>query len=121
MLRFKPTFSLSTFTFIKRLLLFKAAKFRYQIFTLGFLFSPTPILLPSLFLDLLLGRSPEEGKGYPLQDSDLEMSMGSQGSDKTERLSLSQCSLFSEYSNILLNFRYFVFHSTLYIKSHLMA
>ena len=41
-----------------------------------FLSSPTLILLPSLFLNLLLGRSPGEGKGYPLQYSGLEKSMG---------------------------------------------
>ena len=40
-----------------------------------------------------LGRSPGEGKGYPLQYSGLENSMdspwGHKGSDMTERLSLS--------------------------------
>ena len=40
-----------------------------------------------------LGRSPGEGKGYPLQYSGLENSMkspwGCKGSDTTERLSLS--------------------------------
>ena len=38
-----------------------------------------------------LGRSPGEGKGYPLQYSGLENSMGLQR-DTTERLSLSLCS-----------------------------
>ena len=36
-----------------------------------------------------LGKSPGEGKGYPLQYSGLEYSMDSIRSDTTERLSLS--------------------------------
>ena len=46
------------------------------------------------------GRSPGEGKGYPLQDSGLENSMncivspwGRKSSDTTEQLSLSSLSL----------------------------
>ena len=42
-----------------------------------------------------LGRSPEDGKGYPLQDSGLENSMdythGVTESDTTERLSVYVC------------------------------
>ena len=43
-----------------------------------------------------LGRSPEEGKGYPLQYSGLENSMdyspwGCKESDTTKQLSLSMC------------------------------
>ena len=41
-----------------------------------------------------LGRSPGEGKGHPLQYSDLENSvdgLGLQGSDTTEQLSLHFC------------------------------
>ena len=43
-----------------------------------------------------LGRSPEEGKGYPLQYSCLENSMdyspwGCKESDTTKQLSLSMC------------------------------
>jgi len=43
-------------------------------------------------LDLIpgLGRSPGEGKGYPLQYSGLENSMGRKGSDTTEKNGLSQ-------------------------------
>ena len=36
-----------------------------------------------------LGRSPGEGKGYPLQYSGLENSMGCKESDTTEQLSLT--------------------------------
>ena len=36
-----------------------------------------------------LGRSPGEGKGYPLQYSSLENSMGHEESDTTKLLSLS--------------------------------
>ena len=36
-----------------------------------------------------LGRSPGEGKGYPLQYSGLEISMDYKESDTTEQLSLS--------------------------------
>ena len=43
-------------------------------------------------LDLIpgLGRSPGVGKGYPLQYSGLENSMGHKESDMTEKLGLSQ-------------------------------
>ena len=62
-----------------------------------------------------LGRSSGEGKGYPLQYSDLENSMeesmGSQRVDTTMQLSLSALQVYSEavkseeaYQNFLANF-----------------
>ena len=75
MVSFKPTFSLSTFTFVKRLFGGSAGK-------------ESACNVRDLGSILGLGRSPGEGKAYPVQYSDLENSRGHKESDTSEQLSL---------------------------------
>ena len=123
-LSFKPTFSLSSFTFIKRLfsssLLFAI---RVGVIFVSEVIDISPRNLNSCPCGLAaketacnagdlgsipeLGRSPGEGNSYPLQYSGLENSMdcnswGHKESDTTEQLSLH---LLQYWSTIL-----FVFH-----------
>ena len=110
MLSFKPTFPLSSFTFIKRLfsssLLFAI---RVGVIYVSEVIDNSPSYLDSCPCGSIaketacnagdlgsipgLGRSPGKGNGYPLQYSGLENSMdcnswGHKESDMTERLSL---------------------------------
>ena len=82
--------SIPSFQIILFQCLISAGCYRYKGFPCGSAGKESPCNVEDLGLIPGLGRSPGEGKGYPIQYSGLYSPWGCKESDKTKWLSLSQ-------------------------------